>query len=253
MDGYVLIHSADIYHHGIKGQKWGVRRWQNEDGSLTEAGREHYGLKGAKYKQKIEDWDEYSKSMPGRIATNAAISVALTGAAYAFGGPKAAMTAALINAGFDTGVALTWPISKLLKSKNEKRLEETRQFILDHSNESADDLIKSKENEAFRSDRYNRQAYRIVNNQVYTQLLNARKKGDWDTYEKLADDLNKSNVKYGPKTSLDFQEWTQNDIRRYDTSWVEKEYKKYSKDPEAWLNNYQSKFDDENYRRKYQE
>lgn len=54
MEGYVLIHSADIYHHGVKGQKWGVRRWQNEDGSLTEAGREHYGLKGTKYKQNIE-------------------------------------------------------------------------------------------------------------------------------------------------------------------------------------------------------
>lgn len=36
----------DIYHHGIKGQKWGVRRWQNEDGSLTAAGREHYNQTG---------------------------------------------------------------------------------------------------------------------------------------------------------------------------------------------------------------
>lgn len=34
----------ELYHHGIKGQKWGIRRWQNEDGSLTAAGREHYGL-----------------------------------------------------------------------------------------------------------------------------------------------------------------------------------------------------------------
>ena len=33
-----------ITHHGIKGQKWGTRRWQNEDGSLTPAGREHYGV-----------------------------------------------------------------------------------------------------------------------------------------------------------------------------------------------------------------
>lgn len=32
-----------LYHHGILGQKWGVRRWQNEDGSLTEEGRLHYG------------------------------------------------------------------------------------------------------------------------------------------------------------------------------------------------------------------
>lgn len=28
-----------IEHYGIKGQRWGVRRYQNEDGSLTPAGR----------------------------------------------------------------------------------------------------------------------------------------------------------------------------------------------------------------------
>lgn len=29
----------ELYHHGIKGQKWGVRRFQNKDGSLTLAGK----------------------------------------------------------------------------------------------------------------------------------------------------------------------------------------------------------------------
>ena len=29
-----------LVHHGIKGQKWGVRRFQNEDGSLTEEGKQ---------------------------------------------------------------------------------------------------------------------------------------------------------------------------------------------------------------------
>ena len=33
----------EIKHHGIKGQKWGVRRYQNEDGSLTAAGKKRYG------------------------------------------------------------------------------------------------------------------------------------------------------------------------------------------------------------------
>ena len=29
----------ELYHHGVKGQKWGVRRYQNKDGSLTDAGK----------------------------------------------------------------------------------------------------------------------------------------------------------------------------------------------------------------------
>lgn len=33
----------ELYHHGIKGQKWGIRRYQNEDGSLTPAGKKRYG------------------------------------------------------------------------------------------------------------------------------------------------------------------------------------------------------------------
>lgn len=32
-----------LAHHGIKGQKWGVRRYQNSDGTLTALGKQHYG------------------------------------------------------------------------------------------------------------------------------------------------------------------------------------------------------------------
>lgn len=36
---YEVISTNELYHHGVKGQKWGVRKYQNKDGSLTAAGK----------------------------------------------------------------------------------------------------------------------------------------------------------------------------------------------------------------------
>lgn len=51
----------EIYHHGTKGMRWGIRRYQNKDGSLTAAGRKRYTNKdgslnerGKKYVAKEE-------------------------------------------------------------------------------------------------------------------------------------------------------------------------------------------------------
>lgn len=33
----------ELYHYGIKGQKWGIRKYQNEDGTLTSEGKARYG------------------------------------------------------------------------------------------------------------------------------------------------------------------------------------------------------------------
>ena len=46
-----------IAHHGIKGQKWGVRRYQNPDGTLTEAGKRRYSL------DKVNAKDEQKKKI----------------------------------------------------------------------------------------------------------------------------------------------------------------------------------------------
>lgn len=44
-----------LQHHGIIGQKWGVRRFQEKDGSYTQAGRERYGYGPARQPKSEED------------------------------------------------------------------------------------------------------------------------------------------------------------------------------------------------------
>lgn len=48
-----------LAHFGVLGQKWGIRRYQNEDGTLTDEGRKHYGKTLQKSEKNI--WSVRSK------------------------------------------------------------------------------------------------------------------------------------------------------------------------------------------------
>ena len=45
--------SNELAHHGIKGMRWGVRRYQNKDGSLTKAGRKKMAKLDKEYSKLI--------------------------------------------------------------------------------------------------------------------------------------------------------------------------------------------------------
>ena len=66
--------SKDYYlvHHGILGQKWGVRRFQNEDGSYTTEGRIRYGIgeERAKYKERTKEIKDKYRSANENILTD---------------------------------------------------------------------------------------------------------------------------------------------------------------------------------------
>lgn len=53
---YQVVFTDELYHHGVKGQRWGIRKYQNPDGSLTAAGKARYNVKEAKrdYKQTLK-------------------------------------------------------------------------------------------------------------------------------------------------------------------------------------------------------
>lgn len=86
---------TELYHYGVKGQKWGVRRYRNKNGSLTSAGKK-------KAKANRED----NKKLAKKIAVATLATATVAAAAYAYSRNPEAVNKFVSNVGKKTMSAL---------------------------------------------------------------------------------------------------------------------------------------------------
>lgn len=71
METIFIPHSDYLAHHGIKNQKWGQRRFQNYDGSLTSEGRKRYGVGESNLSKRERKQAEKAKAKAAKVRAKA--------------------------------------------------------------------------------------------------------------------------------------------------------------------------------------
>lgn len=166
------MENNELYHFGTKGMKWGRRRYQNEDGSLTDEGRRHYGYS---LKRTIQNIGEARRKKKAAKKRAKALEKARKARAEKRAHEEAKKKA------IETGEA-----SEVVKYKNELTVDEKRK-IADRLRVD-DELAKYAASEAMRK------AEEAARNSKWNKAKNiAGKIGEaGETIEKLGNAYNKT-------------------------------------------------------------
>lgn len=123
----------ELYHYGIKGQKWGVRRFQNADGTLTVQGRERYKDNRETHHKRDPDSKMMQALEAGKISVKVNVSNQTkhikgshnfeAGKSYVLGNLEDCQT--LISELYGTGQALT---NRRNEFNNKERVRASRVF-----------------------------------------------------------------------------------------------------------------------------
>lgn len=150
-----FVQYSELYHHGIKGMHWGIRRYQNPDGSLTPEGKRRYNLSDEdaykeylKEESKIEKGTETAAHLSLLSSLIGSIAV---GAAAAPTGPGSLVTAmATMTAGTLGSAAVLDKLENkkmdtLKKSYGKERIEQMNKLLQSASiSKTLDDIEEYK-------------------------------------------------------------------------------------------------------------
>jgi len=200
-----------LEHHGIKGQKWGVRRFQNYDGTLTNKGKKHKSETDEKRKGLSDKQKEALKIGAITFGALAGTALVAVGAKYAIEKSNANLTKEMINHYSKLAKEASEQFDKYdyMRNDYESKVNSSKRFANMYDTavnnwgmkSYSDDLKKANDELKINSEALNK--YRGLsssakdNYRYYRELAN---KGIWNSYTKR----DRKNYKIDKKLGLKF-------------------------------------------------